>query len=323
MRKGRHLKVRVDGGRKVGLGHIYRCLSVSEMVASLFDSITFFLQQAEETTIELIKQEGFAAISLERSEDFLPSLEKEEVVLLDGYHFTAEYERAIKEKGGKIVTIDDLHHRMFYADALINHTPGIQRSDYLTASYTRLYLGLQYAMIRKEFLAAKRRRMAPDTLFKALVCFGGADPEDFTLQYYQKLREHSSTCQVKLIVGPSYAHLENLKSATQEDSSIQIKQNVKAAELVKLIGNSDFALCSASTISIECIKVGIPLYLVQTADNQESNYRYFLENDYAAKPEAIPQYSPACGEKMLSRQGKAFSGRIADNFGAIFKELLR
>lgn len=306
----------------MGMGHIFRCLSLSKMAAPYFDNVSFFIEEAEQSTVELVTKETFSMVSLKRSQDFFSSLEKTDLVLLDGYHFTEEYELAIKNKGCKIITIDDLQHRRFHADILINHTPGLNRSNYLTAPDTKVYLGLKYALIRREFLEAERRKKAPESLCRAFVCFGGADPENFTLKYYQYLKRNFPSTQVTLVVGPSYVHLEDLIKETKEDSQVQLRQSVQPAELIELLYNRDFAIVSASTISIECMKIGIPLYLVKTAENQQSNYTYLLEKEYAAKVEDMFNYSFSYGEKMLNNQAAAFNGNVEENLRAIFEELL-
>ena len=42
------------------------------------------------------------------------------IVVLDGYHFDTNYQTKIKQKGCKLVCIDDLHDKHFVADIIIH-----------------------------------------------------------------------------------------------------------------------------------------------------------------------------------------------------------
>lgn len=323
MGKERRLNVRVDGGRKIGMGHIFRCLSLLRIAVRFFDDINVFIECPEKSTVDLITNEGFQVKVLNSSIDFFLFLEKDDVVLLDGYHFTEEYEQQIKNIGCKIITIDDLQHRKFYADILINHTPGINAANYLTAPYTKIYLGLKYALIRKEFIEARNKKMIPKRFSKALVCFGGADPENYTLHYYLYLKNKLSIplSQINLVVGSSYPFLNSLTMEIRGDDLAVVWENIEAQNLIELLYNCDFAVVSASTISIECMKIGIPLYLVKTAENQTTNFNYLLENGYAAETKTIPQYTSIVGENMLKKQAMGFgTGSIEKNLENVFKD---
>lgn len=323
MVKPRTLRVRVDGGKQIGLGHIIRCLSLSKIICSLFDEVVFYIEQPEATTVDLVAQANFDVIPIQESHDFLRFLKKGNMVLLDGYHFDYQYELNIRNVGCKIITIDDLQHRRFCSDVIINHTPGINVQNYLTEPYTRIYSGLQYALIRQEFIKAARREKAPDSLSKVFLCFGGADPENFTLQYYRFLiNTLPSLKRIHIVVGPSYRHLNSLKEEVRDNSLVSIYHNVTPDKLIALITSSDCTVVSSSTISIECMKLAVPMYLVKTAENQTGNYNYLLKQGCAAKVEVLPSYTFSFGEKMLLQQADEFGERIEENLKSIFQEAI-
>ena len=47
------------------------------------------------------------------SADFLSHLQGDEIVVLDNYFFTTDYQRAIKQKGCRLVCIDDMHDKHY------------------------------------------------------------------------------------------------------------------------------------------------------------------------------------------------------------------
>ena len=79
------------------------------------------------------------------------ALQGNEIVVLDGYNFDTVYQTEIKSKGCKLVCIDDIHAYHFVADVVINHAPDISREQYSCESYTKLYLGTEYLLLKKLF----------------------------------------------------------------------------------------------------------------------------------------------------------------------------
>lgn len=119
---------------------------------------------------------------------FLDMLDGDEIVVLDNYFYDTDYQRAVKAKGCKLVCIDDLHDKHYVADVVINHSPGISEGDFSTAPYTRLCLGVSYALLRKPFLevAGWRYRHGRSTLAGPIECccfFGGVDKYNLTRRY--------------------------------------------------------------------------------------------------------------------------------------------
>ena len=113
-------------------------------------------------------------------DDFLSHLQGDEIVVLDNYFFDTGYQRAIKGKGCRLVCIDDMHDKHYVADVVINH--GLTDSALFDVeSYTKLCLGFDWALLRKPFLEAARKKRVPmDRKGKVVVCFGGSDIHDVT-----------------------------------------------------------------------------------------------------------------------------------------------
>ena len=79
--------------------------------------------------------------------------------------------------------IDDIHAYPFYAKAIINHSGGLKPTDYQALPGTLFYLGLRYALLRDDFLQAARNRNHKRDPGNCLICFGGADPGNKTLDH--------------------------------------------------------------------------------------------------------------------------------------------
>ena len=143
--------IRADGSSNIGLGHIIRCVSLAHMLKDKFMIHFFVLEIPEALKSEIVQNEWNITV-IEKELDFLSELKGNEIVILDGYLFNSNYQKQIKNKGCKLVCIDDFHDQRFYADLVINHAPGVSKEDYKGEQYTKYLLGPDYALLRPEFL---------------------------------------------------------------------------------------------------------------------------------------------------------------------------
>ena len=175
--------IRADGSPKIGLGHIIRCFALAKMLKDSF-SIKFVSMHIPEDIETTFITEGFAVTKISKEEDFFDLLKGDEVVVLDHYGLDSSYQKRIKKIGSKLVCIDDLHNKEFYADLIINHSPGIVPSDYNAQSYTKFALGPQYALLRPAFLKSASAPKKIQKFENVLICFGGSDYTNLTKKVF-------------------------------------------------------------------------------------------------------------------------------------------
>ena len=106
----------------IGYGHFVRTLALADMLKADF-ACTFFT--CHPTAYQIGEMEQVCPYVALREEthfdDFLSRLRGDEIVVLDNYFFTTDYQRAIKEKGCRLVCVDDMHDKHYVADVVINH----------------------------------------------------------------------------------------------------------------------------------------------------------------------------------------------------------
>jgi UDP-2,4-diacetamido-2,4,6-trideoxy-beta-L-altropyranose hydrolase len=133
--------IRADGNAKIGLGHIHRTLALADCLKDHFQ-ITFCVYGADELVSGIIKNKGYALkniISADYNDPgiFTGVISKEAVIVIDGYDFKTDYQKALKESGHKVIAIDDLNEWENVADAVINH--GYSGKEYKIAKGSKLY----------------------------------------------------------------------------------------------------------------------------------------------------------------------------------------
>jgi len=259
----RKIIFRADGGPTIGMGHFIRTLALAEMLKDYFYCI-YATQSPTTYQINEIETVCHERIDLPADEShfnvFLSLLTGDEIVVLDNYYFTTEYQRAIKSKSCKLVCIDDNHDKHFVADVVINHAP-ISWSNYSVKAYTKLLLGFNYALLRTAFLKSETKKEKLN--FKhVLVCFGGADFNNLTNQTLKSIKKIQSIEIITVIIGNAFNNnleLEKVKNQIATKRQIRIFRSVNASQLVEIINEVDFAIVPCSTILYEVLSQQVPV----------------------------------------------------------------
>lgn len=269
---------RADAGPEIGFGHFVRTLALADILKDNYECIFFTQEPTTYQKEELSKVCRYVSLPSDKTkfDAFISCLQGDEIVVLDNYFFDTDYQHRIKQKGCKLVCIDDMHDKHFVADAVINHSLGINISDYSIEPYTKLYLGLNYALLRRPFLdvlqGAEFHDIKSDSL-TILLSFGGSDKMDLTSRYLMMLRNLDNVVKVYVITGDAYSGrtLKNLK--------FEYKRNIPAEEMVSLLQFVDVAILPASTIMKEALACKTRVIGGYYVENQMNSYKRFSEKN--------------------------------------------
>lgn len=286
------LILRADANETIATGHVYRLLALAELLKPQFE-IWFCTQSTNAQLLEIIRSQVDKLIQLPHQFEYCLPADKEldaeipfdleeivntnDIVVLDGYWFREKYQLAIKQRGAKLVMIDDFANQYFYADAVINHAPGTKVSRYKGEPYTQYFLGLNYALIRKAFFEPKSNVIKPvdSTVF---IGFGGSDPYELSVTYTKAILEHTTLnvhlLTSKLFKEESVTALNNLASAYP--NKLSIHGNVNALDLKNILDTCTNAIVPASTILFECVSRGLKCISGYYTANQHMIYSGFL-----------------------------------------------
>ena len=271
MRK-RKVCFRADASDKIGYGHFVRSLAVADMVKDAFDC-TFYTEQPTDDQ----RRQVLAVCPLvelpageAKFQAFLDDLQGDEIVFLDNYFFTEDYQRAIKQRGCRLICLGT-NDRHYYADILLNFAES-DPSIFSAEPYTQFKLGIQWTILRKPFRSVSREgRPALTALQQLVICFGGTDQYRLTELSIQVIRKLATGCAVTVVATDRFG-LDRMVTLRQQ--GVQVLMNVSAEELVALFRQADALICSASTIAHEGLACGLPVLCGFYVDNQKRMYAY-------------------------------------------------
>lgn len=256
---------RADGGASTGLGHLVRSMALAQMLKEKY-KIDFYCKEAPESIEEKIKAAGFGFIRIADDEEFFARA-KVIVVILDGYGFKAEYQKRLKDQGCTVVCIDDMHEGEFFADLIINHAPGIKPEDYKAQPYTKFALGLEYALLRPAFLEAAKQPSIEKPVENLFICFGGADPENLTLQALEAAKEAGVFKSINVVTGAAYIHGKMLSQYAGDN--INFYSDLDEMQMCAVMQASDVAIVPSSSILLESLACGLKVITCYYVDNQQ------------------------------------------------------
>jgi UDP-2,4-diacetamido-2,4,6-trideoxy-beta-L-altropyranose hydrolase len=192
-------------------------------------------------------------------------------IVVDGYRFAADYQRALKDAGCKVLFLDDYGHASPYsADLILNQNAGADEALYANKEpYMQLLLGPRYALLRREYKQWRDwKREIPARGRKVLVTMGGSDPANFTARVTQAVAAvEVEDLEARIVVGGSNPHFESLQRyCSQTAERIKVWRSV--SDMAELMVWADVAVSSAGTTSWELAFMQMPSVLLAVVEHQ-------------------------------------------------------
>lgn len=325
------LYIRTDMNAVIATGHIMRCLSIADAAKSQGEEVTFIL--ADEQAADLVKQRGYRIIVLHTQWDEmdaeLPQLfeivEKEKIdkLLIDSYQVTESYLKALTTRI-RTLYIDDLNTFVYPVNGIICYANYWKKFNYDSRyKVTKLFRGLQYTPLRKEFCNCNKKiiRNTPEEL---LLLSGGTDPYNMLENVLENL-DKSKYKKINVICGRYYKGYKELQFAYQTFKNVYIYQAVSNME--NYMQTADIAVSAGGTTLYELCACGTPTISYSFVDNQLDNVKQFQEDEiidyagdvrYDSVVDNIMHYLKVYKENiMLRKQHSQRMQKLVDGNGAL------
>ena len=274
---------RADGNSEIGLGHIVRCLALANMLKESFECI-FIVRSSIGNSISILLESGFNffvindTITFDSEVVYLSNtiIQKGDIVVLDGYSFGLTYQSLLKRRYYKVVCIDDLHQEHFVADMIINHAGNVSEKDYSCELNTKLLLGYDYALLRREFLIPRKQKKTL-AIYNIFICFGGADPINFTERVIDICIKQGKI--VHAVLGHANTSKNTLLNKYSKNDQVNFYFDLDSSQMLNLMLKCDFAVAPTSSIGYEICAVGLVWFGGPYVDNQLDIFHGFLKRN--------------------------------------------
>lgn len=273
------LFIRADANNHIGIGHIMRCISLAQSWRKKGGKVTFISGSKIDKINQLISKEGFDFININKSfpnssdiRDTLQIINKlsknNSWVVTDGYHFSPEYHKYIRNNGNKLLVIDDVgKYKYKHANVILNQEP----NDYFFKNkYSKnsiLLLGINFILIRNEFLEYSKSKSISKKCKNILISMGGTDPNRVTSKILASLESSRHNLNFKIMLGLNIKQIDHIKSmSTKYYKSLEILEY--SENMPEIMEWADLAITNGGTTTWELAYMGTPFITIAVADNQ-------------------------------------------------------
>lgn len=275
------LLLRCDGGREMGLGHVFRCLTVARhlapgrsLIVTRRENSVIGLLQAADQDYSLLPDSCracdepalLAALAAERDIPF---------VLLDLKDNSREYVQALVAAGLFVIDIEDLGPGRDSAHLLIdNHIwPGTPESLYRGQALCGF--GPDWALLDPSFRvrASRLSAVTPEKRFRqvehVVLAPGGSDPSGLTPLVLEQLDRVCRDFRVTVVAGPG-ASGNGYSSLYHE---LRVVRGI--SPLDGILAQAQLAVVSGGITMLESLCLGIPTLVVPQNREQYVNAARF------------------------------------------------
>jgi UDP-2,4-diacetamido-2,4,6-trideoxy-beta-L-altropyranose hydrolase len=279
---------RVDSSSQMGVGHLMRCLTLADELKKQNHNATFICRELKGNLIKLIEHrvlilpvdKDFQSDDLYLSwlgatqeQDAKQTIQvihdNADLLIVDSYALDEVWHKQLKPHAKKIMVIDDLADREFDCDVLLNQNLASKQGDYQgkVPSDCELLLGCEYALLRPEFAAFRKRalekRKKTQEIKNILISMGGSDKKNITYNVLQQLNDGFN---IVVVLSSASLHREMIMDYVKGKN---IEVIINADNMAELMLDADLAIGAGGSTSWERCCLGLPTLLFVTAENQK------------------------------------------------------
>jgi len=286
-----NILIRCDGSPEIGLGHVVRCLALTDELHEVHNCHITFAMVTGPLGIQTVKNKGYPVITYQNSSKIFDyegwlnecvSKSEAEAIIFDVRDgLTRTVMDNLRKKGILTVTIDDPEDKRLSADlAFYPPIPQIKLIDW-TGFTGELHIGWKWVIIRKEFSTTpcSTPNASCSKIPKILVTMGGSDPEGLTIKAVKALEmiQFEGSFEVIIVLGSGFQYKEELEKLISGcKQHFELRKNVH--NMAELMAQSDLAVASFGMTAYELAAIGVPaIYLCLTEDHAESASAFVKE----------------------------------------------
>lgn len=274
------LIIRVDAHVDIGTGHFMRCLALAQYWQKNGGEIHFVMHNSQSFKDRICK-EGMNLINLDEipasHEDALKLIDicdelNGNWIIVDGYHFNADYINFIKQNNIKVLLFDDEGKLDNYSpDIVLNQNVHARAIKYnFLNNSTKLLLGSKYFLLRTEFSNyLNYKKHIKEVATNILVTLGGSDKYNYSLKVLKAINNiNDASINVIVLLGLQNSHKQSILDFIRDSKlNITLLQNIN--DMPSKMEWADLAFSSGGTTVWELAFMGVPVIVGGTSHIEE------------------------------------------------------
>jgi len=262
---------RVIGDKKIGMGHIYRSLSLAHEISD--HEILFVCDESNAVAVNKLAGYDYWLGIYEKDEIVNQIIDlKPDLLVNDILDTTLEDILPFKKKGIKVINFEDLGEGATLSDLTINELYDRPRFNGLNILW-----GSKYFFLRDEFNDAKEN-VYTNKVNSILISFGGTDQHNLTLTIYRSIKDICKLNKIKIhiVTGPGYIDFESLKNEVSIDNLVELTN--ATGVISSFMEKSQIAIVSNGRTVYELAQMNIPAIVISQHE-REYNHDFSVESN--------------------------------------------
>ncbi|MFC2091186.1 PseG/SpsG family protein [Elusimicrobiota bacterium] len=291
-----------EGGTSIGLGHLTRCVAVSEAIKEEYpEKEIVFMVYGDSMARDFLEIHGVKINTVnwaDELDEILRGLRDDTMAVIDSYLAPEAVYNSISQKcSGKVLMIDDFCRLKYPEGLVVNYAVFADNKYSFGEQSPRYLLGNDYVILRKEFWDVGDKLIRKD-VEKILISFGGMDFSELLGRVNGYIREKFNI------------------ECTNIDT---LKRKYTAKDMLSLMADTDICISGGGQTLLELARVGVPAIGVCLFDNQINNIEmmhhngflynagwYNSENLLEKISDAIGSLLPGPEREKLSKTGRDY-----------------
>ncbi len=273
-----HIVFRVDADSKIGSGHIARCSVLANELSNRAHTVSLITNCQDERLIN--KFEMLNASSIYWTDNINANLRELllesttiDILVVDHYGLSRDWESKQREFVGKIIVIDDLANRSHDCDFLVDqnfYRDAGSRYKSLVSKDCQQFCGPKFTLLRPEYRRKRyedQKAVNPTRTDSALVFLGASDLAGLSAKMTHALKDEFPNLKIELLVGslnPKRSELRSEFAGERRVQTLEFQEN-----LAPILRRNSFGVFSCGSIMWEAFACGLPTAVVTMTEEQK------------------------------------------------------
>jgi len=264
---------RVIGNEFVGMGHIYRSLSLAHEIN---DHEIIFVCDNENTLAANKIIEHEQSLEICEANNIVEKIInlKPDLVVNDILSTTKLDVLPLQKQGIKVINFEDLGEGARLADLTINELYDVPKF-----TGENILWGHKYFFVRDEFYAAKPH-FFNEHIESILLVFGGTDQHNLSALIYRSIRDlcKRRNINVNIVTGSGYVGYEQLKAEIKDECLVTLTR--ATGVISRIMEQSQIAISSSGRTMYELAHMNIPSIIISQHEREDTHSFACEENGF-------------------------------------------
>lgn len=282
---------RVVGSKEVGMGHIYRALSLAHEITD--HEVIFVTDTRNETAVTELTRYDYRLETFDPHDVVKGILSlKPNLVVNDILDTNPGDVLPFQEIGSVVINFEDLGQGALVADATINELYDVPQYE-----WTNTYWGNQYFFVRDEFSGAVPCEYT-EKVEALLLVFGGVDHRDLTSRILFTVLDvcRLRNIHIYVVTGPGYARYQELSEKINDFDNVTLTH--ATGVISKIMEKVSIAITSNGRTVYEMAHMNIPAIVIPQHEREKTHSFACEQNGFIA----LEPYQEKVTEKEVLKE---------------------